>query len=337
MKQYVMAVAGLFLGVCCLFAEEAKQSSPSSVALRTQDGSNLVGIPVKTAITMETTIGRVSVPLTLLKGIECEQTAGKTNVVLQFTNGDRLSGSWKGEAFAVRTSFGEQQVPLALIRSVTVCSVGGTTDKQDGLVLHYSFDSDTGCEVTDTIGTNNGMAAETKWTSLGKSGGAMEFDGRDSCITLFNSEEINRLRAMTFSAWVNLRAMPSDFAGIASRRSPSDLWWFGVKNGFGLQLYLSGAGNGGDRTTGAATIAPGSWCHTVFTYESGKASAIYINGKPINVVPVSGSLPGDARTPVRIGRGVGPSETFDGTIDEVMIFDRALTGEEVARLYEAGR
>jgi len=337
MKKCMAAVVGLFLGVCCLFAEEVKQAPPTSVTLRTLDGSNLVGSPVKTDIALETAIGRVSAPLSLLKGIECEQKAGVTNTVLQFRNGDRLSGSWRGESFAIKTSFGDQKVPLSLLRSITVCSVGGTTDKQDGLVLHYSFDGDTGSLVTDATGKNNGMAAETKWTPLGKSGGALEFNGRDSCITLPNSEAINRLRAMTFSAWVNLRTMPSDFAGIASRRLPSELWWFGVKNGSGLQLYLSGSGNGGDRTTGAATIETGSWCHAVFTHESGRASAIYINGKPINVVPVTGSLPGDAGTPVRIGRGIGPSETFDGTIDEVMIFDRALTAEEVARLYEAGK
>ncbi len=337
MKPCRVAVAGLFLGVCCLFAAETKPSPPTSVTLRTKDGSNLVGTPMETDIILETAIGRVSVPLTQLKGIECEQTAGKTNAILQFTNGDRLSGSWQGEVFALGTSFGAQQVPLSLLRSVTVSSVGGTTDKQEGLVLHYSFGSDKGGQVIDTTGTNNAMAAETKWTALGKSGGALEFNGMDSCITLPNLEAINRLHAMTFSAWVNIRTMPSDFAGIASRRSPSDLWWFGVKNGLGLQLYLSGRGNGGDRTTGAATIATGSWYHTAFTYEAGKTSAIYINGKPLNVVPVTGSLPGDAGTPVRIGRGVGASETFDGTIDEVMIFDHTLTDEEVARLYEAGK
>ena len=207
-----------------------------------------------------------------------------------------------------------------------------------GLFAYYPFNRNEGGRVSDLSDSRRDATAENvEWTALGKSGGALDFNGRDSFITLPDPEAINRLQAMTFSAWVNLRTMPSDFSGIVSRRMPSELWWFGVKNGLGLQLYLSGTGNGGDRTTGTGTIATGSWCHAVFTYESGRASAVYINGKPLNVVPVTGSLPGDEGTPVRIGRGVGPSETFDGIIDEVMIFDRALTAEEVARLYEAGK
>jgi hypothetical protein len=323
MKQYKMAVAGLFMGVWCLCAEEAKlggimggrdgfKALINGQLVETGDkvgGGKIVNIEAK-RITIEFSDGTTA---NLRVGERIPVPAIQRNAVVP--PAESVSGPGAQRAAAVPPP-----------------------DLRKGLFASYSFNSNEGGRVSDLGDSRRDATAENvEWTSHGKSGGALDFNGRDSCITLPDPEAINRLRAMTVSAWVNLRTMPSDFAGIASRRMPGELWWFGVKNGFGLQLYLSGPGNGGDRTTGAATIEPGSWCHTVFTYEPGRTSAIYINGKPINVVPVTGSLPEAAATPVRIGRGVGPSETFDGTIDEVMMFDRALTDKEVARLYEAGK
>lgn len=337
MKQCMAAAAGVFLVVCCLFGEEAKQlpsASGTPTSIYKLDG--IIGGRGGFKALINRQLVAPGDPFGAGKVLAIEAN----RVTLEFTDGSTVNLR-VGERAPVPAAHRDVAVPPAesAARPVTPRDAAALLlGPRKELFAYYPFNSNEGSRVSDLYDSRRDAIAENvEWTPLGKSGGALNFNGRDSFLTLPNPEVFNRLRAMTFSAWVNLRAMPSDFSGIASRRMPSELWWFGVKSGLGLQLYISGSGNGGDRTTGAGTLATGSWCHAVFTYEPGRSSAIYINGKPLNVVTVTGSLPGDEVTPVRIGRGVGPSETFDGIIDEVMIFDGALTAEEVARLYEDGK
>ena len=306
MKQCLRAVAGLLLGVCCAFAGDSKLDG----IIRGKNGFQ--ALINGQMVEVGDTVGAGNV-----RTIEAQRVA------IEFSDGT-----------IVHLRVGEKATAPAAQPAAAVTS----PDLNRGVFASYPFNSNEGGRIRDVSSSHRDAAAENvAWTPVGKSGGALDFNGRDSFLTLPGPDAFNRLRAMTFSAWVYLRAMPFDFSGIVSRRMPSELWWFGVKNGQGLQLYMSGSGNAGDRTTGAGTLATGTWCHVVFTYEAGGSSAVYINSKPVNVVPVTGSLPGDEATPVRIGRGVGPSETFDGIIDEVLIYDRALTSEEIARLYVAGQ
>ena len=111
MNKALVSVAAVLLSALYLSAEESGQTNSVSVVLATQDGSSIVGSPVKAEIVLETAFGRVSLPLTSLKAIESEYAT--TNTVLHFVNGDRLSGKWQDEAFMMNTAFGKQKISLA--------------------------------------------------------------------------------------------------------------------------------------------------------------------------------------------------------------------------------
>jgi hypothetical protein len=205
----------------------------------------------------------------------------------------------------------------------------------NGLILYYSFDKDENGKVTDKSGKgNNGVVEKAKWTVRGKFGGAYEFNGKESCVTVSNIEPFDNLTAMTVSAWFYLNRYPQDFWGIVSRRCPGDIWWLGVKAGYGVEVNIINPANGGVRRTAKKTVEAHKWCHVVFTYQEGQNRKIYINGQVVDSLPISGPMLRDTSIPVRIGRGFDTFETFNGTIDEVMIFNRALSDEEVSKLYD---
>ena len=77
---------------------------------------------------------------------------------------------------------------------------------------------------------------------------------------------------------------------------------------------------------------PGTWYFIVGTYD-GSTIALYVDGEPIDSKPATGAMKDYGKT-VRVGRFSGLNYYLPGTIDEVRIYDRALTPDEITWLYE---
>jgi hypothetical protein len=300
------------------------------------DGSRIIGDPTFKTLSLTTPYGKMDAKLEMLESLQF--TTNRDNVNMTLRNGDILSGSLGSNEFELRTLFGKVRIGTAVITSLTVF-IGGVYREPavtNGLVLYFPFDGNENGTVRDRSGKkNDGVVNGAKWTPRGKAGGAYEFDGQESCITVPRVDPFNTLTAMTVSAWVYLNKVPSDFAGVVSRRTPGDVWWMGIKSGFGVEVNIGGSKNGKSRTTGFGTIDTQKWYHITLTYQQKRTRQIYVDGQVADSVKISSSLPRDSSTPVRIGRGFGAPETMDGIIDEVMIFDRALSPEEVKQLYDS--
>ena len=83
--------------------------------------------------------------------------------------------------------------------------------------------------------------------------------------------------------------------------------------------------------TGGTLVVPwGQWFHAVMVYD-GTTVTIYLNGEAGGSLPASGKL----RTPTALAAGSHHSMygLLRGTVDDVMIFDRALSEEEITQLY----
>ena len=74
-----------------------------------------------------------------------------------------------------------------------------------GLVAAYSFDEGTGSTVADASGNGNtGTTVNTAWSSAGKYGNALVFNGSSALVTINNSAALTLTTGMTLEAWVNL-------------------------------------------------------------------------------------------------------------------------------------
>ncbi|MEG2454805.1 MAG: LamG-like jellyroll fold domain-containing protein [Oscillospiraceae bacterium] len=165
----------------------------------------------------------------------------------------------------------------------------------------------------------------------GKSGSAANFDGNsniDVSSTALNGENF------TVSAWVNWSAGTAPDKGNVNTIVASSV--SGIAGGPGLLLYVFGKGDGsvkagdgvGTEMESTAKVAKNDWSHVAFV-KSGANVTIYVNG--VQAGTSATSVTGTAQYGLRIGGNNNTQfHNFFGAIDELKIFDKALTAEEIA-------
>jgi hypothetical protein len=216
-----------------------------------------------------------------------------------------------------------------------------------GLVLALGFEEATGGAVTDSSalpmnGTfGSGATAPTR-VAAGKIGRALSFDGGDVVgIADVSGSKLDLTNGMTLEAWVNPTSMNGWESVIYKERG-------GV--GTGLLSYALYAHDGGTNTPPAGyvrTSAGGpdrgiqgpprlplnTWSHIAVSYTSavgGSTLRFYVNGALVTTVsgPNQNILAGNQ--PLRIGSSNAQiSEGFNGRIDEVRVYSRALSASEI--------
>jgi len=188
---------------------------------------------------------------------------------------------------------------------------------------------------------NNGTIINTaSWTTAGISGGAYLFNGVNDYINVSDDPTLNFGNgSYSLEAWFN-----------ASAVSPSDQWIITKYDGiFGFGLFInvvSGApGNisfTADGTAGNVFFSTNGtdyrdnlWHHVVATYNPLNGSMIYVDGvlQASNATYVGYT---NNTVALEIGAGGGGGGPFNGTIDEVRIYNRSLTAQQVAANYNSG-
>lgn len=230
--------------------------------------------------------------------------------------------------------FGAVAAGLAVGLFVALAGASHTAaELPKGLVLYFNFDqAETGGVITDQSGLhNNGHAFGAKWTEKGKQGGAYEFAPVNSYIQVPNMPSLG-VKQATFAAWIKTSRNDTIWRRILDKRAD---------RGFALCVAgkLSVGVNGRFWCTSDNAIADGAWHHAAATFD-GANLKLYVDGQlQKQVVPLRGEIVVNDN-PLTIGmNGSNPSlqergQSFDGAIDEVMIFNRALSADEVKGLLE---
>src|SRR3989344_5160372 len=219
-----------------------------------------------------------------------------------------------------------------------------------GLVGYWSFNDNDMAQspnnmfALDRSGKgNNGRLNNTATSSVrvsGKIGQGLSFDGSNDYVNIGNSTTyyFNGTLPFAISLWFkhngNARAMISRYnAGVVGN------WEFFLTNSGGVKLralreitpYT---------ITGNTVLNSNTWYHGVFLYD-GVNMQLFLNGERDATPVASGNISADqSNLSVVIGsepnNGV-PGQIFDGLIDDVRVYNRALTADEIKRLYNLGR
>ncbi|MFN7562980.1 MAG: putative Ig domain-containing protein, partial [Prosthecobacter sp.] len=182
-------------------------------------------------------------------------------------------------------------------------------------------------------GTSNGtldLGATT--TASGAAGRAFSFDGVDDQVTVPDNVAL-RPTQITIEAWVNPTYTMNAFGGVVSKTSTGS--W---NNGYGLGQL------GNDTTFGfwinnyatnraTTTLTTGVWQHVVATYD-GANIRLYVNGAQRSSFAYTAAI-SHSTVPLEIGNAVGGNFPWKGGIDEVQIYNRALSAAEVTARYTA--
>ena len=211
----------------------------------------------------------------------------------------------------------------------------------------WHLDEGSGSIAYDETGNNNDgtlyngtqvSSQEPTWASSCKSENCLVFDGSNDYVDYGNNQSLNPTNEITVETWVKWANFYSDTAGHAMISKSN----YGTN---GYMLYQS-TGSPYNRVSyfiftdslhsnvSQSTLSTDTWYHIVMTYDDSNIK-LYINGSLDSSIPATGSIYwGGTVKNFLIGSTYNSSESkFNGTIDEVKIYNRALSSEEVNASY----
>jgi len=236
------------------------------------------------------------------------------------------------QRFGIRSSSTGSLIPLLLFVCLLAFHLaGGVAHAQaTGLVASYSFDEGTGSTANDASGNNNrGTVANTTWTTSGKYGNALSFNGTNAVVSVPDAASLRLTTGMTLEAWVYPTAAGNVWRTVVLKEITGDLAYalYSTEDVDVPAAYVR-IGTTSRRVGGTSGLPLNAWTHLAATYSSG-ALRIYVNGVLASSQSVTGSIVSSTR-PLRIGGNTVWGEYFAGRIDEVKIYNRALSAAEIA-------
>jgi hypothetical protein len=207
-------------------------------------------------------------------------------------------------------------------------TVNPATPPPAGLIGAWGFDETSGTTAADSSGNGHtGTVAGPVWTTPGKVGGALRFDGVNDWVTVADTAVLDVTTGLTMEAWVNPAAVGTGWRTVMLKEQPNNL------------IYALYAGNGAGRpaahvfttsdlgTNGTANTPLNAWTHLAATYD-GATLRLFVNGTQVSSKAVTGSIRASTGV-LRFGGNAVWSEWFNGLIDEARLYNRALTAAEI--------
>ncbi len=248
---------------------------------------------------------------------------------------------------------------LTVFFVITALNVTADTIVTDGLVSYWTFDEQdiTDKTVKDVWGENNGTIVGDPKVVAGKVGDALEFDGSDDYVNLTNLGDFgSKVGTSTFEAWVKTDFKKDWTSLFKVLDDGCNMAWAidvnrSAKAGFPLaedivHYYVRQQGAAGCSDIAVEiefALSDGKWHHVVFAIEDAAEAklSIYMDSEPQEII-VGKEKNLDAFVPfvrpVYIGAANNRGKVekhFPGVIDEVRIYDRALTAGEVTQNFES--
>jgi len=211
----------------------------------------------------------------------------------------------------------------------------------EGLVAYLAFNEGSGGVAGDSSGRgNNGTIVNAEWVD-GVFGKALSFNGVDTYVEIPYNDDFNMSAGITLAAWIKIDHLPLEPAPwrviINAQKSAYGPYLlqastFEDRSVYEFSMSLGGEWNwnvsGSEETT--------EWTHLVGTYD-GTASRIYVNTELDAEKEMSGNIDANVAEGVVIGHFYGnDGRWFHGLIDEVAIYNRAISADEIGDMYTGG-
>jgi hypothetical protein len=262
-------------------------------------------------------------------------------------NGTNLVGA-TGSSFAISGA----QLSDAGNYAVTLTNVAGSitssnavltvnpvscTPPPSGMVAWWKGDGD----ATDFLGTYNGTLVNGATFGTGEVGQAFSFNGNSQVMQVLDAPALNPTSALTLECWAKLTAFAG--AGVSTtvvekggaadavRQYEIGTVPSGGQHYFQPALWTSGGFQG---PVGTTPILLNTWYHVAITYD-GASVKLYVNGNLDCSAAITGTIPVSTH-PLWIGGDLEDPYNTTGLVDEVSLYNRALSAAEVASIYESG-
>ena len=216
--------------------------------------------------------------------------------------------------------------------------IGDTTSLTQGLVAYWNFDGTLMDSVKDFHGTGRGATPVAFGEDHANFGKALQLNGKDQYVEITggNEDELEFPNgSMTIAGWFKVGAFDKSWQALLSKGEGSN--YRIARRGDGNAVgYAGGVGEGADDV---GSVNDGQWHHFVAVSDATGAAfgtALYIDGV---LHGINATKPVLTATTKRLFIGENPDalgRQWNGSIDDLAIWNRVLTGGEVATLWNSG-
>lgn len=232
---------------------------------------------------------------------------------------------------------------LAALAAFILPLPASAQDYISGLIARWTLDEDSGTSAADSIGTSTGTLtgglSATNDSSRGMNGKALHFDGSNDYINMGNVLPLSGQQSFTLSTWVYFDVDPltnTDF--FIEKGNNYWLWWHGGNN-FALpdnHLVFGYYGGGYRDFTTAWTPQANRWYLITVAHDAtADTVTFYVDGVPIGQSTTATYTLASSTSNLNLGRRTSGNNYFDGYMDDVRMYNRALTAADALALYNA--
>ena len=301
------------------------------LSIELRDGSHLVGKELDDSMNFHSTaMGDLKLPWSDIRSIVYPSTSGDT-AQLTAKNGDIYEVQVMASTVLLETSFGKKELPLKLIRSIKVSMSG---DSEEHLIGWWKLDDGNGTIAKDSSSSQsshdgNLINGPTWMQDPDRNEMSLQFNGSNQHVALGNIIQ-GSCPEISIACWVKHRG--SGLQTVVGR----SIW----DNSDGIGLFINGDGtvSFGHYQKDARTkvlVQDDHWHYLVGTMsqsDSNYVYSIYIDGKLDNSTTISMGL-----TSTTSGWSIGAlcdgTWAYQGQIEDVRLYDRALSDAEVEAIY----
>jgi hypothetical protein len=249
----------------------------------------------------------------------------------------------EGVSYTLSVSDVEDLAGNVILPGTEIGFVHYSGDPTVGLVAYWPFDEGFGTAAADASGNGHHgtLVNGPQWTG----DPALSFDGVDDHVDVGFFDVTGE--ALTLAAWIrsadlgNCSSSDCRILSKATSTAEADHWFMlSTIDSGGSAVLRFRLKTGGTTTTLIASggaLPENAWVHAAAVYD-GAAMELFLDGVPVGSTSKTGSLAGDPGVGVWIGGNPpdGSAKPWNGRIDEVRIYDRALTAAEILALPPPG-
>ena len=213
------------------------------------------------------------------------------------------------------------------------------------LVAHWKLDDGAGPTAVDSEGTHDGALVSNPAWVAGQLGGALDFDGVNDYVDVGTFDVSGS--GLTTMGWFNADSLPATtdprIVSKASSTAEADAWWqlsiLTSASDANIRLRTKAGGTTSTLIDSSTNLNPGQWYFAVGTYNAATGQMkLYLDGTEVasQLHPAGGAIDTNPTVPVAIGANGTAEQFFDGVLDDVRVYNRALNATEIADLFTAG-
>ena len=202
-------------------------------------------------------------------------------------------------------------------------------DITTGLIGHWKFDEGSGTTAADSSGNNNTgtLTNGPTWTT-GKIGNAINLDGTDDSVSVPSSGSLTIPSDITTSAWIYK----------SSNSGNDEIMRSGSEHRFktnGDEIEWTYAGGDDYHITSNVNLQVNRWYHVVSVFNN-TANTVVIYVDSVAALTKTENQSATFTGPLYIGKEISAASFFHGRMDDLRLYNRALSASEIQTIYNLG-